>query len=232
MQLAKGETGSAARTLSSLRRDYRYNAVGEWMATIVDSQLQKKTGNAQRAQQLLNEAESQFQTLAETLSPAAQMEFARACYQQGRRDSGDAVMRDLVRNHHDDEDMLGTLGDLFEEVGQGESGRQLIADNVQSVVELNNEAVRLAQAGQFDEAIERFVKAHEDMPHNVQVMLNLVNATMAYVHSQGWHESHMRRAYDMLCRVRELAPTNNKFQKLARARRLLVEKLGKPQWVL
>ena len=160
------------------------------------------------------------------------MEFARACYQQGRRDSGDAVMRDLVRNHHDDEDMLGTLGDLFEEVGQGESGRQLIADNVQSVVELNNEAVRLAQAGQFDEAIERFVKAHEDMPHNVQVMLNLVNATMAYVHSQGWHESHMRRAYDMLCRVRELAPTNNKFQKLARAWRLLVEKLGKPQWVL
>lgn len=160
------------------------------------------------------------------------MEFARACYAQGHKESGNHVMRDLVRNHHDDEELLARFGDMFEEVGLGEDGRQLIADNVQSVLELNNQAVREAQAGQFDSAIERFVKAHEEMPQNIQVMLNLINATMAYVHRQGWHESHMRRAHDMLSKVRDLAPTNNKFQKILQAWRMLVEKLGKPQWVL
>ncbi|MBN3004035.1 tetratricopeptide (TPR) repeat protein [Chromobacterium alkanivorans] len=232
VQLARGDTANVGRTLSNLRRDYRYNEEGEWMASVVDSQLQSKKGNRDKARQLFSDAETKFRQLAPKLSSDAQMEFARACYAQGHKDAGNSVMRDLVRNHHDDEELLARFGDMFEEVGLGEDGRQLIADNVQSVLELNNQAVREAQAGQFDSAIERFVKAHEEMPQNIQVMLNLINATMAYVHRQGWHESHMRRAHDMLSKVRDLAPTNNKFQKILQAWRMLVEKLGKPQWVL
>jgi CheY-like chemotaxis protein/Tfp pilus assembly protein PilF len=232
IQMAQGEHGAAARTVASLRRDYRYNEVGEWMANVCDSQLQLKSGNRQRASQLLVEAQERFAKLGAELPPEAQMEFARACYAQGQQDAGDAAMQGLVRNHHDDETLLGQIGDLFEDVGRSDAGHQLIASNVQSVIELNNEAVRAAQAGQFEQAIERFAKAHEDMPGNLQVMLNLVNATLAYVHRNGWHESHMRRAHELLKKARGQAPANNKFQKLLQAWRLLVEKLGKPQWVL
>ncbi|MBV8678846.1 MAG: response regulator [Aquitalea sp.] len=232
VQLARGETGTAARTLGNLRRDYRYNETGEWMCTVIDSQLQTKLGNREKARGLLLDAEQRYQTLVDTLPPDAQMEFARACFAQGKQEAGNAAMRDLVRNNHDNEELLATIGGMFEEVGLGEMGRQLIAENVQSVLELNNQAVREAQAGRFEQAIERFVKAHEEMPHNVQVMLNLTNATMAYVHGSGWHESHMRRAYDMLVQVREQSPTNIKFQKILKAWRQLVEKMGKPQWVL
>ncbi|OWY38116.1 response regulator [Xenophilus sp. AP218F] len=232
IQLARGDTGNATRTLSGLRRDFRYNEQGEWMANVVDCQLQAKLGNRDKARHLLEEACVQFQQLAAGLPTDAQLEFARACYQQGRDQTADQVMQTLVRNHHDDEDLLGRFGDMFDEIGLGAAGRQLIAKNVQSVLELNNQAVREAQAGQFDAALERFAKAHQEMPQNVQVMLNLVNATMAYIHSQGWHESHMRRAYDLLAKARELAPTNNKFQKILHAWRALMEKMGKPQWVL
>ena len=232
VQLARGETGTAARTLGNLRRDYRYNETGEWMCTVIDSQLQTKLGNREKARGLLLDAEQRYQTLVDTLPADAQMEFARACFAQGKQEAGNAAMRDLVRNNHDNEELLATIGGMFEEVGLGEMGRQLIAENVQSVLELNNQAVREAQAGRFEQAIERFVKAHEEMPHNVQVMLNLTNATMAYVHGSGWHESHMRRAYDMLVQVREQSPTNIKFQKILKAWRQLVEKMGKPQWVL
>lgn len=232
IQMAQGEHGAAARTVASLRRDYRYNEVGEWMADVCDSQLQLKNGNRQRAAQLLAEAQGRFGQLAAGLPAEAQMEFARACYAQGQQDSGDAAIETLVRNHHDDETLLTQIGDLFEDVGRADAGRQLIASNVQSVIELNNEAVRAAQGGQFEQAIELFAKAHEDMPGNLQVMLNLVNATLAYVHRHGWHESHMRRAHELLKKARAVAPANHKFQKLLQAWRILVEKLGKPQWVL
>jgi len=232
VQMARGETGNAARTLGNLRRDYRYNETGEWMCAVVDSQLQAKLGNREKARSLLADAETTFNKLANNLSVEAQMEFARACFVQGRQESGSAAIRTLVRNNHDNEELLSSVGSLFEQVGLGELGRQLIAENVQGVLELNNQAVREAQAGRFDQAIDRFVKAHEEMPHNIQVMLNLINATMAYTHNNGWHESHMRRAYDMLTQVRQEAPTNNKFQKILKAWRMLVEKLGKPQWAL
>lgn len=232
VQLAQGETGNASRTLGRLRRDFRYNQTGEWMADVVDSQIQIHSGNPGRAEQLLKHASERFEQIGESLSPEAQMEFARACYSQHKTQMGDAVMRELVRNHHDDEELLGSLDDLFDQVGRGEIGRKLITENVQSVVDLNNVAVKEAHSGAFDAAIDRFAKAHAEMPNNIQIMLNLVSATMAYVHRNGWHESYMRRASEMLMRVREIAPANNKFQKQMQSWRLLTEKLGKPHWGL
>ncbi len=232
VQLAQGEAGAAARTLSSLRRDYRYNELGEWMADVVDSQLQEASGNHVRAASLLEGAKTRLDSMAQSPDPGSRMEFARACYAQNRAELGDATLCDLVRNHHDNEALLSSLGDLFEEVGRGDVGQELIAANVQSVVDLNNRAVRDAQAGNYEGAIDRFAKALEDMPDNVQVMLNLVNATMAYVHHTGWHESHMRRAAELLTRVRDVAPANNKFQKILHSWRSLTEKSGKPHWGL
>lgn len=232
VQLARGDSGNAARTLASLRHDYRYNEEGEWLAGVMDSQLQTKNGNADKARELLQAAGERFKQLAPKLDQESQLEYARACYQQGRDGQGNDVMEYLVRNHHDDEDMLAHFGDMFEEIGLGQAGRQLIAQNVKSVLELNNQAVREAQSGQFDAAIDRFVKALDEMPHNVQIMLNLINAVMAYVSQNGWHESHMRRAYELLGKVRDVAPTNNKFQKILHSWRALVNKMDKPQWAL
>ncbi|MBP4052250.1 response regulator [Chromobacterium violaceum] len=232
VQLARGDNGNAVRTLANLKHDYRYNEEGEWLAGVMDSQLQAKNGNADKARELLEAAGERFKQLAPKLDQESQLEYARACYQQGRDGQGNAVMEYLVRNHHDDEDMLEHFGDMFEEIGLSQAGRQLIAQNVKSVLELNNQAVREAQSGQFDAAIERFVKALDEMPQNVQIMLNLINAVLAYVSQNGWHESHMRRAYELLGKVRDTAPTNNKFQKILQSWRLLVDKMDKPQWAL
>ncbi|QEL57203.1 response regulator [Chromobacterium paludis] len=232
IQLARGDTATAGRTLGNLRHDYRYNEEAEWLAGVVDSQLQAKNGNPDKAAELLDAADERFRQLSSKLGQDAQLEYARACYQQGREDRGDAVMEFLIRNHHDDEDMLARFGDMFEEIGLGAQGHQLIANNVKSVAELNNQAVHLAQSGEFEAAIERFIKALEEMPQNVQIMLNLVSSVLAYVSQNGWHESHMRRAYELLGKARELAPTNNKFQKILQSWRLLVNKMDKPQWVI
>ncbi|POZ60857.1 response regulator [Chromobacterium alticapitis] len=232
IQLARGDSAAASRTLGNLRHDYRYNEEAEWLAGVVDSQLQTQNGNADKAGELLDAAGERFRQLSSKLEQDAQLEYARACYRQGRADRGDAVMEFLIRNHHDDEDMLARFGDMFEEIGLGPQGRQLIASNVKSVTELNNQAVHLAQSGEFDAAIERFVKALEEMPQNVQIMLNLISSVLAYVSRNGWHESHMRRAYELLGKARELAPTNNKFQKILLSWRLVVSKMDKPQWVI
>ncbi len=232
IQLARGDAANAGRTLASLRHDYRYNEEAEWLANVVDSQLQAKNGNADKAAALLADATERFKPLAAKLDQEAQLEYARACYQQGREPQGNEVMEYLVRNHHDDEQLLAHFGDMFEELGMGQAGRQLIAQNVKTVLELNNQAVREAQSGELDTAIARFAKALEEMPQNVQIMLNLVNAVLAHVSQNGWHESHMRRAYELLGKVRDIAPTNNKFQKILQSWRQLVDKMDKPQWAL
>ncbi|XLM22268.1 response regulator, partial [Chromobacterium piscinae] len=83
-QLARGDTANAVRTLANLKHDYRYNEEGEWLASVVDSRLQAKNGNDGKAGELLEAADERFKQLAPKLDQDAQMEYARACYQQGR----------------------------------------------------------------------------------------------------------------------------------------------------
>lgn len=231
IQLANGEKAEAAKTLAALRRDYKYKPDGEWMADVLDAQIQKASGNPAQAEKLLAHAKEQMAHI-DNLPVEAKMEFARACYAQGKQEMGNQVSQELVRNNHDNEGLLQKLSTMFDQVGLGDMGRDLIAKNVQSLVELNNAGVREAQAGNHDKVIDLFSKALEEMPENVQLMLNLVNAIIAEVHVKGWHESHIRNAHLRLTKARELAPTNNKLQKLLQAWRGLIEKSGKREFLL
>ncbi|MDN0083097.1 response regulator [Crenobacter sp. SG2305] len=232
VQLARGDDAAALRTVEQLRRDLRDEPVAGWMANVIDSQIQLKLGHQDSASRLLDEADATFAELARELSPEAHMEYARACHAQGRREQSETVLRELVRNYHDNEMLLERIGTLFSAIGEDEQGRQLISESVQAVIELNNQAVAEAKAGRFDAAIEQFLRAADELPDNLQVKLNLVNATLTLVHRQGWHEEYMRRAHDIMLAVRDMAPTDGKFQKLQVTWRQLVEKLGKPQWAL
>jgi tetratricopeptide (TPR) repeat protein len=230
-QLAGSDKAEAMKTLASLRRDYKHNPEGEWMADVVDSTIQNHSGNKAGAEKLLRSAEERLPQLNK-LKDVDRMEFARACYGQGQNDMGDKVARELVRNNHDNEALLQKLSTMFDQVGRGDAGRELIASNVQGIVDLNNQAVREAQSGDHDKAIALFQKALQEMPENVQLMLNLVNAIIAQCHRQGWHESHIKQAHELLQRVREMAPTNNKFQKLLQAWRSLIEQHQKREYLL
>ncbi|SCK10625.1 tetratricopeptide repeat protein [Vogesella sp. LIG4] len=230
-QLACGEKAEAARTLASLRRDYKYNAEGEWMADVVDSTLQSNAGNKQAASRLLESAAERLSQLGK-LSDDEKMEFARVCYTQGQKELGDRVARDMVRNHHDNQALLQKLSAMFDQVGQGDAGRQLIASSVQDIVNLNNQAVHMAQMGEHDRAIALFRQALEEMPQNVQLMLNLANAVIAQTHRHGWNETHIRQAHQLLQKVREMEPANNKFQKLLQAWRGLISQHQKQEFQL
>lgn len=234
LQMNQGEIGAAAHTVAELRKDFQVDPVGQWIADIIESQIQLKKGNQASATRLLDWAHAQQQQLSGQLAfmPEAQLEFARAFYAQRRFNLGDAVVRSLVRNYHDEPKWIKAASRLFQEIGRAEVGEQLIKENIQSVVEINNVAVQKAKTGQFEQAIEHFTKAHEEMPSNLKIMLNLINAVIAYGYHRGWDDNYMRIAQKFLLRAREMHPENLKFHKAQQAWIQLIDKLGKPDWAI
>lgn len=230
VQIAKGDLQSANQTAGTVRREFRHNAVAEWMATIIDSQVFKKQGQPHRGRELLDEAIKRMPELEEKLSQQAKMELIQACYAQGREDVGNSMVQQIVRNNHDNQHVLERLTRIYEQVDRLEVGKQLIAENVQSVVDINNQAVRLAQSGQLEDAVQMFMQAVEELPQNQQILLNAVNAILAMVHRKGWHETHMAHAYHFLERVRQMDALNGKYQKLQHSYRQVIEQHGKQQW--
>ena len=232
VQLVMDDSNDARKTLSRLRRDFRGDPSGEWMANVIDSQVQTKTGHIAKAEALMHEAEDRYGMIAQTLDTDAQIEFAYACYVQKKNALGDRVIGNLIRNNHDDAVLIWRIGAMFDQLGRGAEGRQMIAGHVRSVTDMNNQAVLEAQKNAFDQAFARFSKAHEELPNNIQVMLNLVNASMAWVHHDGWQKGPMEFAREILMKVQMKAPNNNKFQKLKQSWCLMMTRLGKTDWII
>lgn len=232
LQRLKGDMEEALQTASVVRREFRGDPVAKWMADLVESQIQKQMGNPHRARELLDQAVMQYQDLAPLLSQDAQLELVHASYQQDRDDIGQQVVEKLVKNNHDNEEVLDKIATVFRVEGREADGLALIAENVQSVVDLNNDAVRLAQSGKLEEAVSMFIKAVEELPSNSQIMLNAVNAILGFVHQKGWHESYIAKAHGYLDKVRKQDPTSGKYQKLLQAYRTLVQKHDKREWLV
>lgn len=217
--LAKAHLGNdnvleATKVAADVRREFRYDAKAEMLATVVETQVAIKQKNETRAAQLLQKAQQQYATVGAEMPEHFALELAEACYQLGEDHAADEIVQKMVRNHHEDIEVLDRVQRMYDKIGRAEMGHQMIEDNARAIVEINNEAVRMAQAGDLEGAVRKFLQAVEEMPANVQVMLNAVNAMLAYVARKGWHEEYMGLAENFLNRVKSLEPASVKYLKL------------------
>lgn len=212
--LGAGNILEATKVAADVRREFRYDAKADMLATVMESQVAFKQGNTSRAQQILNKAKDQFKAVSHDLPDQFALELAEACYQLGEDAFGSEIVQKMVRNHHEDASTLERVSAMYEAIGKPELGQEMIENTAKAIVGMNNEAVRKAQAGDLEGAVQQFVHAVEEMPANVQVMLNAVNAMLAYVARLGWHQEYMELAQSYLDRVKNLEPASVKYLKL------------------
>lgn len=146
---------------------------------------------------------------------------------QQRFEVGEKIVRTVLKNRHDDAVLQERIVTLYRGAGREEVASRLIEETNQDIVSLNNEAVRLAQEGALAEAAERFVRAVADMPANLLVLLNAINALLAFVNRNGWHDTYMRRAAEFLERVHELDQDNGRALQLAEIYRKTCQRFGR-----
>ncbi|AZN36983.1 hypothetical protein [Iodobacter ciconiae] len=138
------------------------------------------------------------------------MALAKACFNQQQEALAEVVVRDLLRNSHDDLNLAAKITTLYRQHGHQDQAEQLIKENSASIVALNNEAVKMARSGDLAGAAELFIRAATDMPGNIQVLLNTVNALLAYSNQHGWHQEWMQLSHNYLLRIHNLDPGNGR----------------------
>lgn len=212
--LGKGDVMEAAKVAADVRREFRYDQKAEMLATVVETQVAIKQGNESRAQQLLNKAKQQFAGVANEVPDNYALELAEACYRLGEDAAGGEIVQKVLRNHHEDAAVLERVSNLYSAVDRADLGQAMIEETARAIVGINNEAVRMAQSGDIQGAVQKFIQAVEEMPANVQVMLNAVNAMLAYVTRNGWHQEYMETAQLYLDKVKSLEPASVKYLKL------------------
>ncbi|PHV12631.1 tetratricopeptide repeat-containing response regulator [Chitinimonas sp. BJB300] len=212
--IGNNEVGEAAKVAADVRREFRYDPKADMLATVMETQIALKQGNENRAQQLLNKAKQQFADVANDLPDHFALELAEACYRLDEDAAGGEIVQKVLRNHHEDAAILEKVSTLYAAVDRADLGQTMIEETARAIVGINNDAVRMAQSGDIQGAVQKFIEAVEEMPANVQVMLNAVNAMLAYVSRNGWHQEYMETAQLYLDRVKSLEPASVKYLKL------------------
>jgi DNA-binding response OmpR family regulator/Flp pilus assembly protein TadD len=225
VQLARGDVGAARKTAHSLRRDFHASS-DKIMADVLEVDIALKLGDKVKARTLLDAALHITQTFVEPAKPAMALALAKSCLAQNRHEEALNLTRQVLKNRHDDPQLAARVTRMYKEQGREDDALRLIESTANDIVELNNEAVRLAQSGDLNAAAQRFLTAVTDMPSNLQVLLNAINALLALVNQQGWHASYMQHAQELLSRVASLDPSNGRGLQLAEIFRKTQRRFG------
>lgn len=218
VQLARGDTLGARRTAEEVRREFKVPSALA-LAAALDADIWLMQGDKQKARDALDQSLRELSMQPTPPTPEIGLQIAHACINQQRFDAGEKIVRTVLKNQHEDRGLQARVLDIYRQAGREEQGVHMIEDTAQDIVTLNNEAVKLAQSGDLSAAAERFIQAVAEMPSNVQVLVNAVNALLACVNRDGRHESYMRHIEEYLERVLAIDPDNGRARQLAEIHR-------------
>ena len=166
----QGKTEEALSVVQDARKSFSDDNSSVVLAT-TECIVYRAAGNAELAHAALEQAMSAGEL--GNLPADAVMAMADACFALGKEEDATRLLRHAVQNHHEDEVIKDKVHAVLVAAGKGDrEASEMIDASAREVIQLNNEGVRKAQAGQFREAVELLCEAANRLPSNLQIVGN------------------------------------------------------------
>lgn len=222
--LAEKQSGDEAlRVLESIREEFRNDEGAALQATIGAGIVYQKLGREEESRKAVAEAARLFETLPVQVPAEVVMDLATACFSIGDTAKGTQLMKELVRNHHEDEKIIRKIQGIFTDMKLSEEGASIIHATRQEIVRINNEGVRMVEDGRLMEAIEHFEKAAEGLPDNKIIIANAAQTMLIYMQNNGRDDRYLALAGQYLAQIRKIDPGYQKLPKLLELYRSIAE---------
>jgi tetratricopeptide (TPR) repeat protein len=134
------------------------------------------------------------------------VELAKVLIMNGDGTTGRDILRRLIQNNHEDEEVLEQVKEAFRDLRMEDEGQRLVDTAVDEVIALNNEGVRLVGEGDLKKATEYFRKTAEILPDNKIINANAAYAFMLYIKKNKVEPELLNKTRDNLEQVYNLDP--------------------------
>ncbi len=204
---ATGQADKALDLIDEARTVFREAADGPALAA-VEAVALHQTGNRAKAEEALQRA---LQGEIGELPPNTMLTLAKACLAAGRTEQGEAILKQVVQTNPDAKDVHARVTRVMEEHGVADHAERLVADSVQEVVQLNNDAVRCGKEGRIGDAAAMLTAAANRLPGNLQIVANAAYALLVDLLTNGMDPVKLQDAGRFRQAVRERAPGHRKL---------------------
>lgn len=206
-----GEPAKALDLIGEALSNFRSDAQDPMLAA-VEAVAQQKAGNPDKARAALERA---LQADASKLPVAVTMAVAKACLSTGRHDKAQDILRKLVQTHHEATDLHQRVSSVLRDHGAEAIAESLVADSVNEIIQINNDAVRRAKAGELGPAAQMLTEAAQRLPGNIQIVANAAAALYFDVLHNGLDAEKMRQAQGFQKAVQAAVPAHPKLAEIA-----------------
>lgn len=201
----------ALKVLAKSKTAFRDSPEAAIQTAAAESAVYKKMGNTEKSEAAMANAEQLMAALPGKVSPEVAMEVAQNLLALGRKDQACDLMRDLVKNNHENATISRQVEALFDQAALGAEGRSLIKESQQEVVAINNQGVMLAKQGQFEEGTKLLRTAVQNLPNSEVVIMNLCGLLIGLMRKEGKTDALTHEVRGLLERVGQLNPANKKY---------------------
>jgi len=204
----------ALRVLKNIRKDFPRDEKAGFQATLCEHIVLNEMDRKEEAQQAFVKASEMFEKIDVQLPANLVLEMSQAYIVNGDKEKGTELIKDLVRNHHENDELLNKVQRTFSEIGMEDEGKQIIFDSREKVVQLNNQGVQLVQEGLLEDAIALFQEALDDMPDNKTINSNTAMVLIRYMEQHGKDDQYLTLAQKCLDMVKERSTADVSFVRL------------------
>jgi tetratricopeptide (TPR) repeat protein len=186
LQIASGRAAQALETAVALRREMRDDVAAAMTGHAMAALAHARMGNAHQAAESAQRAMTGAEEAGHHVQPQQLVDVAQALLLSGAVAPAEALLRKAIAQSDGDERfglyMSKVLGSFKETAGVADTLR---TDVRQRMIQINNEGVRLGNAGDLEAAIRLFREAASQMP-SVQMLANAAKAILAKMSRDGW----------------------------------------------
>jgi len=186
-----GEPAKAVALLEEARTTFKGDASDPFLAS-VEAVAQQKVGNTEKANAALERA---IQSDRSKLPEASVMAIAKACLATGRHDTAQEMLKHLVQSNPESTQLHDRISSTLREHGAHELAEKLVADSMREIIQLNNEAVKRAKAGELSAAALMLTEAARRLPGNLQIVANATLALLSDILSNGLDPAKLQAAH-------------------------------------
>lgn len=175
-------------------------------AKVVEGMVYSKSGDVVNARKISREVAELVKTDDSHRASSVMLEAAQMFLATGNNEAAENIAQTLVKNNHENAELLAQVNDLYSQAGMSDQGEELVKNSRQEVIAINDRGVILAKEGKLDEAIRLLSDAHSKLPNNKRIMVNLSNMAVMSMRKNGKNSDMMLIVDECLRQVAKLDP--------------------------
>ncbi len=203
----------AIKLIDTMRTEFRGEAPALLQAVLAEGRAYTSVGRDADAKKAFSDAIA-LHTKGVHIDDDTSVELAKAYIQVGETDKGLTLLRDAVRNNHEDAGFIAKAKASFMESGLHQEALEVITSTQEVVTRLNNTGVELVKQGRLEEANRLFEQAAREMPDNRTIALNAAQALLMLMEKSTTTPQGLATVRDRLTRVRQKYPADGTLHRL------------------